>query len=86
MESMTEDPRKECKRMYFEFLLRGEFLNPVSDIYERELGIEGIGPVFILLHQVAQVSHLHNIYIHMRHMGNLTRAALIDRAHYAVRC
>ena len=56
MKSMTEEPRKET---YFELFLCGEFLNPVSDIFERELGIEGVGPVFILLHQVAQVSHLH---------------------------
>ena len=44
---------------YLEIFLCGKFLNSVGDVFEREFGIESIGPVLILLHQVAQVSHLH---------------------------
>ena len=51
--------RNSLKGIYLKFFLGGQSLNSVSDIFECELRIESIGPVLILLHQIAQVPRLY---------------------------
>ena len=44
--------------MYFEFFLGSQLLDPIGDVSEGELRIEGVGPVLILLQEVLEVAGL----------------------------